>query len=1027
MVRKFNQQRSLKTRVTLFTLTIFLASIWTLAFYAGRTLQSDMEQLLGAQQLSTATFVADDIGDSVQDTFRLLASVGQSAAPLFAQGTPALQKLLDERPVTKARFNGGILILGADGTAIAEHPLGGARIGVNYSDIDTVASAINEGRATIGKPVLGKKLNAPVIGMAAPVRDRHGKVIGAIAGVINLGQPNFLDRISASAYGREGGYLLIDRRHRIIITSSGRARVMEQLPEIGINPTIDRFLAGQDGAAVLTNPLGIEVLSASKGVPATGWNLVVNLPTSEAFAPVRTFQMRLVAAALLLTVLAGLLIREMLRREMAQMLSAAKTLSTAVEEGAPLRPLPQGRDDEVGALINAVNRLIAAVTEREAALQESRERFDLAVGGSADAIWDWNLETGQGYVSDRWGSLLGYDIATNELAHRSWLDLVHPEDAPQVRAALVAHWKQLLPYSIEARFRARDGSHRWFLVRGQSIRNAAGRATRMAGSATDITERKLTEIQLQKLSIAVEQCAEAIVITDTNAAIEYVNQAFLDSTGYARDEAIGRNPRILQSGRTPRETYAAMWAALVQGQSWSGEFVNRRKDGSEFVEAGTITPLRRSDGTITHYVAVKRDITDERRLRRELDAYHDHLETLVEHRTAELVAAREQADAANQAKSAFLANMSHEIRTPMNGIIGMVHLLRRGGVTPQQADRLEKIDSSAEHLLGILNDILDISKIEAGKFRLAVAPVSIEDIVARVRAMLAESAAAKGLDLRTECEPLPSGLVGDATRLQQALLNFAGNAVKFTEHGSVTLRVLNERETPEAARLRFEVRDTGIGIAAEPLKRLFGAFEQADNSTTRKYGGTGLGLAITRRLAELMGGEVGVESALGAGSTFWFTVELNKGSAADLPLKADAEPPVRSHDHAGARVLVADDEPMNREIARFQLEELGIQVDEAEDGEEAVRLATQNDYAVILMDMQMPRADGLDATRRIRRLARHAKTPIIAMTANAFAEDRQRCTEAGMDDFLGKPVNPAIFAKILLRWLAVVPVRTDRA
>jgi PAS domain S-box-containing protein len=717
----------------------------------------------------------------------------------------------------------------------------------------------------------------------------------------------------------------------------------------------------------------------------------------------------------------------MLRREMAQMLSAAKTLSTTVELGSPLRPLPQGRDDEVGALINAVNRLIVAVTEREAALQESRERFDLAVGGSADAIWDWNLETGQGYVSDRWGSLLGYDTATDEMAHRSWLDLVHPEDAPQVRAALVAHWKQLLPYSIEARFRARDGDYRWFLVRGQSIRNAAGRATRMAGSATDITERKLTEIQLLKLSIAVEQCAEAIVITDTSAAIEYVNQAFLDYTGYARDEAIGRNPRILQSGRTPRETYEAMWAALAQGQPWSGEFVNRRKDGGEFVEAATITPLRQSDGTITHFVAVKRDITEERRLRRELDAYHDGLETLVEQRTAELVAAREQADAANQAKSAFLANMSHEIRTPMNGIIGMAHLLRRGGVTPQQADRLDKIDSSAEHLLGILNDILDISKIEAGKFRLAEAPLAVDDVVARVRTMLAESAAAKGLELRTECERLPSGLLGDATRLQQALLNFAGNAVKFTERGSVTLRVLTERETTDAARLRFEVQDTGIGIAAEPLKRLFGAFEQADNSTTRKYGGTGLGLAITRRLAELMGGEVGVESTPGAGSTFWFTVELNKGTAADIPPRTDSELAHPLRDHAGARILVADDEPMNREIARFQLEDLGMQVDEAEDGEEAVRLATQNDYAVILMDMQMPRSDGLDATRRIRRLTRHATTPIIAMTANVFAEDKLRCTEAGMDDFLGKPVNPAAFAKVLLHWLELAAVRAGRA
>ncbi|MEI7430911.1 MAG: PAS domain S-box protein, partial [Betaproteobacteria bacterium] len=363
----------------------------------------------------------------------------------------------------------------------------------------------------------------------------------------------------------------------------------------------------------------------------------------------------------------------------------------------------------------------------------------------------------------------------------------------------------------------------------------------------DITERNQAIEKIKKLSQAIEQSPVSIIITDIDTRIEYVNDAFVQSTGYSREEVIGKSPRILSSGNTPRETYSALWDAMHRGLTWKGEFYNRKKDGSEYIQFAIITPLRKDDGSISYYVAVQEDITEKKRLGEELDRHRHHLEALVESRTAELAEAKNVAEAANIAKSAFLANMSHEIRTPLNGILGMANLLRRKGVTADQADRLDKIDTSANHLLSIINDILDLSKIEAGKFVLDEMTVSVDGLLNNVHSILCERFAGKNIPLLVETESYPFTLLGDPTRLQQAILNYASNALKFTEKGSVTLRSQKQEETEQTVLIRFEVVDTGVGILPEVLPRLFGAFEQADNSTTRKYGGTGLGLAITRR------------------------------------------------------------------------------------------------------------------------------------------------------------------------------------
>ncbi len=426
--------------------------------------------------------------------------------------------------------------------------------------------------------------------------------------------------------------------------------------------------------------------------------------------------------------------------------------------------------------------------------------------------------------------------------------------------------------------------------------------------------------------------------------------------------------------------------------------------------------------------ATNRDITERRQGEAELEAYRLNLEGMVRNRTAELVLAKEAAETASIAKSAFLANMSHEIRTPLNAITGLAHLLRRDGIDPRQAERLDKIDAAGQHLLQIINAVLDLSKIEAGKFTLDDAEVHLEAIAANAVSMLQERARAKGIALTAEVQPVPQGLRGDPTRLQQALVNYLVNAIKFTEQGSVHVSIGPESESAGEVVVRFEVEDTGIGIAAETIAKLFGAFEQGDNSTTRRYGGTGLGLAITKRLANLMGGDVGVESMPGNGSRFWFTARLAKFDRDDnarTSVGRAAAPPVPDHDLRGRRVLLVEDDPVSREVALSMLEHIGLDVDVAPDGAAAVDYFRDRRCDLVLMDMQMPRMGGLEATRQIRLLGAGQSTPIVAMTANAFVEDRANCFDAGMDDFVAKPIDPAVLHEVVRRWLD--ETATDRS
>ena len=520
-------------------------------------------------------------------------------------------------------------------------------------------------------------------------------------------------------------------------------------------------------------------------------------------------------------------------------------------------------------------------------------------------------------------------------------------------------------------------------------------------------EAEETNKKLRQLSSAVENSSTSIVITDCLGQIEYVNPKFTEITGYLPHEVLGENPRILKADSQPTERYQELWETICSGREWSGDFCNRKKNGDIFWEHASISPIRGANGQITSYVAVKEDITEQKRI------------------AGELLTAQEAALAANRAKSEFLANMSHEIRTPLSAIIGFSDLTLRTALQPRQQDYLQKIQTAGDLLLSIINDILDFSKIEARHLEMEQIPFRLDTILANVTDIVQQKVKQKGLGLRVETAPeVAPGLVGDQHRLSQIIVNLLSNAVKFTERGGVSLQASLEKRLLGRVKLKFTVRDTGIGIAQELIPRLFQPFTQADGSTTRRFGGTGLGLSISKQLVQMMGGEIWCESVAGQGSTFCFTAWFGAGQPGEprhQPPEGSAE---RAFDEAdpdfsGSRVLLVEDNPVNLELANEILHGTGALVDLAVNGREAVALITGGSarYDLVLMDLQMPVMDGYQACRLVRSDSRFTGLPIIAMTAHAMKEVQQSILEAGMSAIITKPINARTFLRVLRSFL----------
>ena len=516
----------------------------------------------------------------------------------------------------------------------------------------------------------------------------------------------------------------------------------------------------------------------------------------------------------------------------------------------------------------------------------------------------------------------------------------------------------------------------------------------------DLSQRKRAETQLRLRSAALDAAANAIMITRSDGIIEWANQAFFAMTGYAAGEVIGRNPRdLLRSDQQDRQIYTELWQTISAGQVWQGELVNRRKDGSLYHEFQTITPILNEHDLISHFVAVKQDVSRRVATERQLREYREHLEELVAERTVSLQAARLNAEHLAQVKGDFLANMSHEIRTPLNAVLGLAQIGMRANAGRKCGESFARILQSGELLLGIINDILDFSKMEAGKLTPEMAPVSLNRLVNRAIDLTAAQASSKGIALSFRSgRDLPAAFLGDELRLLQILGNLLANAVKFTEQGSVTLDI-----NLLGSQLVFRITDTGIGMSREQISHLFNAFEQVDKSTTRRFGGTGLGLVICKRLLDLMHGSIRVDSWPGRGSVF--EIHLPCVEAAEpLPAPSIAypfEPRLK-----GLRILAAEDNEINRLVLEELLLEEGVELTLAKNGQEAVDQVARHGgdtWDVVLMDIMMPVMDGHEASSILRKLA--PQLPVIGLTAHALEDERERCVSSGMVAHVAKPFD----------------------
>ena len=615
--------------------------------------------------------------------------------------------------------------------------------------------------------------------------------------------------------------------------------------------------------------------------------------------------------------------------------------------GAPLRS------------VGTVQDITSRRQDREA-LRAHKERLELVIKATGVGLWDWNVQTGETTFNERWAEIVGYGL--NELAPLSietWQRLAHPDDLKRSDELLQRHFAgEVETYACEARMRHKDGHWVWVLDTGRVIEWGPDRKPRrMAGTHVDITERVRMDEELRdnaaKYRNVIDNARQGFWLIDTERRTLEVNEALCELLGYGEGEMRGHSPMEF-TDEAGRAIFQEQTTRIDSSEHRSYEIGLRHRDGRMIPTAFSATTLRDRHGELIGAFAFVTDLTETKRHEREL------------------IEARESAEAANRAKSEFLANMSHEIRTPLNGVIGMARLLTDTPLNDEQRDYAQTVRSSGEALLGLINDILDFSKIEAGRLELEIRDFDLRASLGEIAALMSVRAREKDLGFLCHVETdVPDRLCGDPGRLRQCLLNLLGNAIKFTAEGRVELGVELVESLPDGdLRLRFTVRDSGIGIPADKQPMLFERFQQVDASTTRKYGGSGLGLAITRRLVGLMDGEIGVRSEPNAGSEFWFTVRLVPGKSPAESIEVGRRGVVREHlperREGRGRILLAEDNLTNQKVAAILLGKLGYQVGLAENGRAAIEALRERSYDLVLMDCQMPEMDGYAATRAIR-------------------------------------------------------------
>ncbi len=647
-----------------------------------------------------------------------------------------------------------------------------------------------------------------------------------------------------------------------------------------------------------------------------------------------------------------------------------------------------------GALL-ATDLHIEATYRLTEALVESENRMRRRVELLSEIVFETNQSGALVFLNSAWAATLGHP--PEKCLGRPLSVFVFGEDQPICEMALKGTVSSQSVGRPRIRLLRADGGTAWMDISAAQLADGG-----VVGALHDVTKEKRAQDEIIKLSLVASYTDNFVIITDHNGRTEWVNQAFTKRTGYRLEDMAGRKPgEVLQGPGTDRQTVAQVSAWLAEGRSFNAELLNYTRTGEPYWVSFHISPIRDANGRVERFVSIQTDSTELRRTQRELEAAKERAEHLAV-----------EAQAANRAKSEFLATMSHEIRTPMNGILGMTDLLGQTRLDPRQRELTEAVSQSGQALLGIIKDILDISEIEAGRMSLEEEEFELRPLADGVGTLVAQSAHGKPVAVRVECdEAVPARFRGDAGRLRQVLLNLVGNGLKFTSTGSLVTRIRAVGTAAQGVRLRFEVTDTGMGIPADKIALLFQPFQQLDSSPARRHGGTGLGLAISRRLVEMMGGCIGVESEEGKGSTFWF----------ELALPVAAAQPGQGATATGLRVVVAQGQNLNRRLSLLSLEKLGCRAEAAGSAVELLdRLQTQP-FDAVLLDMRLADMDGCTLAIAIREREKQAgdraagrPVRLIALASGVTAEEREHFLASGINVILGNPPPLADLKQALL-------------
>lgn len=634
--------------------------------------------------------------------------------------------------------------------------------------------------------------------------------------------------------------------------------------------------------------------------------------------------------------------------------------------------------------IQAAYRLTEALVTSE---KKMRRRIELL----SEVVFEVDSAGIIRYLNRAWNTLLGYDLSSS--IGTPLRDYVIEDDRIIFSEYLTGASKGEEITPLEVRLSTKNAT-----VVVMEMSTAGLEEGGMVGTLYNVTQQNQTRAELAKLSLVASTTDSMVVITNAKGETEWVNQAVVNKTGYTLEEFLGHKPgALLQGPDTDPKTVREFSESLRSSISFQCEILNYTKSGQEYWVAIFVTPVFSAAGELERFIAVQNDVTLVRQMQHDLQV------------------AKDAAERASQAKSVFLAAMSHEIRTPLNGVLGMLSLLQEGQLNDEQRRRANIIKDSGEALVTIVNDILDYSKIESGRFSLTSERFFVKALLDETVNLFRGNAEAKDLKLSsTFIGDERIAVIGDRGRLRQVLMNLVNNAVKFTLKGAIHVEVVQERVGKEIG-LRVRVSDTGIGIAEQDLDRLFVHFSQVDASPTRKQGGTGLGLAISKQLVGMMAGDIGVETKQGEGSTFWFKVRLPKARSAKTAAKP--QPTQNDFTFTGLRALIAEDNMVNQIVLKGILDSVGVDSEIAENGREAVSEVNKGRFDFVLMDVHMPEMDGLEATRTIRQTS---QIPIIAVTANVLSEQIQVCYDCGMNGFVPKPISRQSIQTELSRVLTLV-------